>query len=71
MQLTPEEESALRWWISWTTEDMQQRIWFWENKANTSHPHEKKSSDSCKRMFDTVKALHDKMTAIKEKRVFL
>jgi hypothetical protein len=70
MTLTPEQESALRWWINWTTEDMQQRIWFWEEQLKT-HPYNAKNVAKEKRMFEEVKALGEKMNAIKEKRVFL
>ena len=61
MNLTPEEKSALKWWIDWTTEDMQHRIWFWENKANTTHPFERDSYIKSKKMFDLVKKLKENL----------
>ena len=64
MNITPEERNALKWWIDWSTGDMQQRIWFWENKANTTHPFERKGYEESKRMFEKVKELQERFKSL-------
>ena len=70
MNLTPEEESALKWWISWTVEDMERLQIHWEYNDRigaTSGNGSKKS----KEMIELIKKLHERLTPIPNKRVFL